>query len=245
MSALIKSSKQIPICIVSGDPELISWLTEQFDNLGFNDVQATTFFHLPLMKRTVKNIVYLLDVTSDTTIDATHKVEAVLELCDGGALVVVGDKQQGASVANWIRKGVVDYLDWKPTAEDLERSLEIANLRVSTLSSLRYEYMVLSERRHSITESEEMVLEMVMQGVPNKAIAARLSVSQRTVEARRQKIYQKMRASKLADLIKAIERLERIGTELTHASPTDRLASLARMRSLPKPAHQTAALTQQ
>jgi FixJ family two-component response regulator len=210
------------------------WLAEQVKMLGATNVQPTTYFQLPLLKRTTNSTIYFLDVTMDTATDANDKVEAVLELCPEGALVVIGDGQQGVRVANWIRKGVADYLDWKPTCDDLERSLCIANRRVSTIGSLRYEHTVLAERRQSITVGEEQVLDMVMQGVPNKAIAARLSVSQRTVESRRQKIYQKMGANKLADLIRAIERLERIAAELNYATPTERLTSLGSMPFLAK-----------
>ena len=234
MSSPINIHSQIPIYIVSGDPEQVRWLSEQVKSLGANDVQSATYFHLPLVKRSSKSTIYFLDVTKDSPIDATDKVEAFLELCQEGALVVIGDGQQGVSVANWIRKGVADYLDWKPTCEELGRSLGIAYQRASTIGSLRYEHTVLAGRRQSITEGEEQVLDMVMQGVPNKAIAARLSVSQRTVESRRQKIYQKMGANKLADLIRAIERLERIATELNYANPTDRLTSLSSMPFLPK-----------
>ena len=41
-------------------------------------------------------------------------------------------------------------------------------------------------------------------------------------------------ASEAADLIRAIERLERIATELNYANPTDRLTSLSSMPFLPK-----------
>jgi len=234
MSSPINILSSIPIYIVSGDPEQVRRLSEQVESLGANEVQSSSYFHLPLVKRSSKSIIYFLDVTKDSPIDSTDKVEALLEQCLEGALVVIGDGQQGVRVANWIRKGVADYLDWKPTCEELERSLGVAKQRVSTIGSLRYEHTVLAERRQSITEGEEQVLDMVMQGVPNKAIAARLSVSQRTVESRRQKIYQKMGANKLADLIRAIERLERIATELNYANPTDRLTSISNMPFLSK-----------
>lgn len=152
MSSPINILSSIPIYVVSGDPEQVRWLSEQFKSLGANDVQSATYFQLPLVKRFSKSIIYFLDVTKDSPIDATDKVEALLELCQEGALVVIGDGQQGARVANWIRKGVADYLDWKPNCEELERAFGVANQRVSTISSLRYEHTVLTERRQSITE---------------------------------------------------------------------------------------------
>lgn len=58
-----------------------------------------------------------------------------------------------------------------------------------------------AERFGSLTRREREVMELVVQGLPNKAIAETLEVSRKTVEVHRAKVMDKMRAESLSDLI--------------------------------------------
>lgn len=60
----------------------------------------------------------------------------------------------------------------------------------------------------SLTQDEQDVLDQMIDGLPNKATARDLDVSIRTVEARRQRIFQKMGAQSLAQLLRYVVRLE-------------------------------------
>ncbi|MEM6329074.1 MAG: response regulator [Planctomycetota bacterium] len=62
----------------------------------------------------------------------------------------------------------------------------------------------LSARLAGLTPAENAVLELILAGEPNKAIAARLDVSVRTVEVRRKAIYDKMHADSVAELVRAV-----------------------------------------
>lgn len=55
----------------------------------------------------------------------------------------------------------------------------------------------------SLSEGERQVLDKVIEGLPNKAIAYDLGVSIRTVESRRQRVMQKLEAESVADLVRA------------------------------------------
>lgn len=59
-------------------------------------------------------------------------------------------------------------------------------------------------RLEQLTPSEQQVLDLLIDGQPNKAIASKLDVSVRTVEVRRQSIYGKLRADSLAELVKLV-----------------------------------------
>lgn len=59
----------------------------------------------------------------------------------------------------------------------------------------------LRDRLNTLTPQERQVLDLVMAGRPNKAIASALDMAIRTVELRRQKIARKMQAKSLAELI--------------------------------------------
>ncbi len=54
----------------------------------------------------------------------------------------------------------------------------------------------------SLVPAEHEVFRWVLSGVANKMIAKRLRVSQRTIEARRQKVFRKLSVASLAELVR-------------------------------------------
>ena len=67
-------------------------------------------------------------------------------------------------------------------------------------------------RLDSLTDDEQQVLQMVVDGRPNKAIATTLNISMRTVDRRRSSVFEKMNvqtAPELARLLTLIEQAER------------------------------------
>ncbi|MQQ34451.1 response regulator [Pseudomonas sp. SZ57] len=67
------------------------------------------------------------------------------------------------------------------------------------------------QRRHaSLNLGEHQVMELVVSGLLNKQIAARLNVSEITVKVRRGSVMRKMEADSLADLVKFAERLKEL-----------------------------------
>lgn len=59
-------------------------------------------------------------------------------------------------------------------------------------------------RLDSLTPAETMVLDRVLAGDPNKVIASKLDIAVRTVEARRQSIYQKLKADSVAEIVQLV-----------------------------------------
>lgn len=57
-------------------------------------------------------------------------------------------------------------------------------------------------RLETLTRAEARVLERIVQGDSNKAMARRLGVSVRTVEVRRQRIFQKLESESVAELVR-------------------------------------------
>jgi FixJ family two-component response regulator len=60
----------------------------------------------------------------------------------------------------------------------------------------------------SLTEGERKVMDLVVTGLLNKQIAAKLGVSEVTVKVRRGALMRKMQADSLATLVKLSERLK-------------------------------------
>jgi len=105
-----------------------------------------------------------------------------------------------------LQNGAVTVLE-KPCHESqLTAALETAKKTIEKNRRVAERKLELRQRLVQLTASECHVLEMIVAGTMNKVIARRLQVSLRTVESRRQAIFQKMKARSVAELVRlAIE----------------------------------------
>jgi len=100
-----------------------------------------------------------------------------------------------------MQAGATDFLE-KPVNDDvLIGTVQRAVARDLDRLGLRAEYVRVAARHARLTERERQVLALVVQGHPNKEIAARLDLSVKTVEAHRARVMEKMGADSLAGLV--------------------------------------------
>jgi two-component system, LuxR family, response regulator FixJ len=99
-----------------------------------------------------------------------------------------------AGALNFLEKPCRDQQLWEAIQEALKWD---ADHRVHTALRTKVRH-----RLQRLTPGEHDVLALLIDGEPNRAIAAELKLSVRTVEVRRAKIMSKMKAESLAELIR-------------------------------------------
>jgi FixJ family two-component response regulator len=85
---------------------------------------------------------------------------------------------------------------WDAVRDGLQRDQEQHDKR-NRLREIR-------RRLDSLSEKQQEVIDMMVDGTANKVIARRLDVSIRTVENRRHDIFEKMQANSLAELVRMV-----------------------------------------
>jgi FixJ family two-component response regulator len=101
-----------------------------------------------------------------------------------------------------LKKGAVDFIQKPFRDQDLIDRINHALEQDHDSRSMMMERRHILDRIDGLTSREKEVMNLVVQGKPNKIIAADLNVSQRTVEIHRARVMEKMEASSLAHLVR-------------------------------------------
>ncbi len=106
-----------------------------------------------------------------------------------------------------MRAGAIDFLP-KPFGDDqLLAAVEVAIAKDRENRAARAGAMELQARFSRLTPRERDVLSLVVTGLMNKQVAARLELSEITVKIHRGNVMRKMAAQSLADLVRMAEQL--------------------------------------
>jgi len=111
------------------------------------------------------------------------------------------------TAVDMVKRGAFDFCE-KPFSDNaLVDRIEQALQRSGEVLAARREQDRLQSRLTELTERERDVMQLVARGLPNKLIADQLSISVRTVEVHRARVFDKMEvksAVELANLLRSL-----------------------------------------
>ncbi len=134
----------------------------------------------------------------------TRKLETVHWQGKSPALVCIGNGVPTEMIVDWMLNGIFVYAERTSSTLRLVNLLKQVNRHADEIRTQYNRYLTMRSFCGSISERESIVLDMLLLGVPNKTIAARLVVSLRTVEVRRQKLYKKLQSNSIAGVVQTI-----------------------------------------
>jgi FixJ family two-component response regulator len=172
-----------------------------------------------LLEWQLPGVVVVLDATADDPLNSadlqTGRIAEVHAHSKKPTIVCIGNRVPTGMFVDWMRQSIFAYAE-ADTSKDRLQVLIAAAIEHANSVQTRFErFQFLNTRKASLTQAEKQVLEMILEGVPNKTIATKLGVSQRTIEARRQKLYLKMGSKSLPGVVQSICEWRQLSSEFS------------------------------
>lgn len=119
-------------------------------------------------------------------------------------VIVVTGYARTATTVRAVKSGAIAVLE-KPYREDeLWEAIRLAMTQEPRWYAQHQRRRELGARIELLTPDEHKVMDLLIDGLPNKTIAQQLGVSLRTIENRRHAVFTKMQAGSIAELVRIV-----------------------------------------
>ena len=145
-------------------------------------------------------------IVSDLRMPGMDGIELIRELRGVGCIlpvIVITGHADVSRAVDAMKAGASDFIEKPLESEQLLRVIRACLEDNDAAVDANAAKTRVLRRLESLTARERQVLDLIIEGASNKIIAARLSISPRTVEIYRANVMSKMRADSLSDLIRS------------------------------------------
>ncbi len=188
------------IYIVDDDAEVLSSLQWLIESLGYNVISFINPLEFLEFKNIIRPACLVLDVRMPG-ISGLDLQESLLHRNVNLPIIFMTGHGDVPMAVRAMKAGAVEFLT-KPVNNQLllDAINKAINLDKLKLEQLDYKQDLLM-RQSRLTQRERDVMSLIVKGDINKVIAARLNISQNTVELHRSKVMKKMEVKSLAELV--------------------------------------------
>lgn len=140
-------------------------------------------------------------------VDGAQLQKKLLEVDDTISILFLTGHADVPTAVQLMEQGAVTLLQKPYANSDLVAAVRKAVRRCQRIRQQRTELAETQRRLDSLSEDEREVLECMVAGLSNKAIAHKLALSPRTLDRRRSSILQTMKVDSVVELAALLERL--------------------------------------
>ena len=198
------------VCLVSEDGDLRKTLTSSFKSAGLTVIGlASAKDYVDGLAEQKPHGCLLLDAKAGAGLEVIKVLSQRRVSIPVVALVPAGFV---AGAVQAIKAGAFDVAEKSTRDESAVETVKKAFAGFAKIQKLLDDKQVAVKRVASLTRREKQVLELMVQGKPNRKIADELGISPKTLDIHRSNLMDKMEARTTADLCRAhlLDRIEAV-----------------------------------
>jgi RNA polymerase sigma factor (sigma-70 family) len=189
------------VYVVEADPVVRGWLVEMLESAGLMVTAMTRAaeFLACLPAADAACLVADMLLPDMTGLDLQGKLK---NMGVSIPIVFISAHADVSTAVKAMKAGAVDFLEKPLRAQEVLAAVQAAMERPEGRRLAQETSAEIQGLMARLTPREREVLGLIMAGLSNKEMARKLGVSPKTIEAQRAKLYTKMRADSLADLVR-------------------------------------------
>ena len=191
------------IDVIHGDQTLVRQICQIADSLGFRTEILPSPYQFFDSYQSKFHGCLIVDLHFETMSGARFLDEMAARSIPVPVIFVTSCADT-ASIVEVMKRGAVTLLESPSSNSELKTAIQEAIKRDRSQRAKKLKQQQYRSRLSTLNEKERVVMDFVVGGIPNKVIAKRLNVSVRTVESRRQAVFQKMHVESLAELVRLV-----------------------------------------
>ncbi len=190
------------ICVVEADASVRDWLVDVLRSTGLavrTYTRGEEFLASLTTPDAVSCLVADMLLPDITGLDLQARLKAMHLAIP---IVFVSAHADVATAVKAMKAGAVDFLEKPLRAQEVLAAVQTALARPEGRRVAQGASAEIQGLMARLTPREREVLGLIMAGLSNKEMARKLGLSPKTIEAHRAKLYTKMRADSLAELVR-------------------------------------------